>query len=378
MIIRQHSLRQKILISFLCVCLILLVFIFLGAVAVLNNRMNSNLSYISLMATQSFNILLDQKINELERMSSTFVNDTELARLLTQEKDSLLLRHMYHAIPSSDIQYRIFTKDGVEIKNSVLPARIKKLTGIQDIIQKTLKLQFTIKLKQSNDILAILSATPILNSDLLVQGVVILVHIIDRKLLDQMKVFTNAETAILYHDEIVAGDFLSIHKETWVPVFRSQLKGKENDVHSLMQGTFIQRVGASAYFFRYSALTDLDKKAIGSIIIALPMAEYQKTFRQTLLGLSIAAFLSLALSIVIGKLLADRISKPIVLLTDQVRTMGKGDSVTVDHINTGDEIETLADEFSRLHADLQESIRKSARFILKAPRHLLNDVARFS
>ena len=78
--------------------------------------------------------------------------------------------------------------------------------------------------------------------------------------------------------------------------------------------------------------------------------------RTTTLLYAIIVILAVALSIALGGAAADRITRPLSRLIDGVERISGGDLKTQIEVHTGDEIETLADAFNSMTANLEKYI----------------------
>lgn len=96
-----------------------------------------------------------------------------------------------------------------------------------------------------------------------------------------------------------------------------------------------------------SAITALSKEAALKI---------SNIIRATIFLYAVIVILAVALSIALGGAAATRITRPLSCLIDGVERISSGDLKTQIEVHTGDEIETLADAFNSMTANLEKYI----------------------
>jgi signal transduction histidine kinase len=89
--------------------------------------------------------------------------------------------------------------------------------------------------------------------------------------------------------------------------------------------------------------------------VVSPLAPLQLALRRSLLTVMGLALLLVAATLIVARLIANRLLRPIEQLRVGAARIGKGDLSQRIAINTGDEVEALADQFNDMAGRLQES-----------------------
>jgi signal transduction histidine kinase len=111
-----------------------------------------------------------------------------------------------------------------------------------------------------------------------------------------------------------------------------------------------------------------------AVLVERPAAEAYSPLYASILRTSILLLLGLGMAILASLLIGRRVVRPVEILRQGAARIGAGD---LDHrleINTGDELQALADEFNRMTAQLQESYANLERQVEERTRELARSV----
>ncbi|MCK4261100.1 MAG: HAMP domain-containing protein [Halanaerobiales bacterium] len=100
----------------------------------------------------------------------------------------------------------------------------------------------------------------------------------------------------------------------------------------------------------------LEKEVIGGLFIITPMAEIRFTeiqIRKIIVG---SALIGVLMAIILASVFSRRLTRPILSMQKMINQMKKGDFSGKLEVNTGDELEDLANHFNDLNKELDQTI----------------------
>lgn len=106
------------------------------------------------------------------------------------------------------------------------------------------------------------------------------------------------------------------------------------------------------------------------VFVERPVAEAYAPLYASILRTSLLVFLGLGIAVAVSLLLNRRVVRPVEVLRDGVARIGRGDLEHRLQIDTGDEIESLAEEFNRMADRLQGSYAELERKVEARTREL--------
>jgi signal transduction histidine kinase len=117
------------------------------------------------------------------------------------------------------------------------------------------------------------------------------------------------------------------------------------------KGTLTRNLQGDRVFSSHAALDDLD----WVVFIERPAEEVFQPLYASIRRTALLLLVGLAMAMLASLLVARRILRPLGVLRDGVQRIGSGDLSFRLQMRTGDELETLADEFNRMSARVQEA-----------------------
>src|SRR5262245_56248352 len=107
-----------------------------------------------------------------------------------------------------------------------------------------------------------------------------------------------------------------------------------------------------------------------AVLVERPAAEAYALLYASILRTSVLLLLGLGMAVLASLLIGRRVVRPVELLRQGAARIGAGDLDYRLEINTGDELQTLAEEFNRMTAQLQESYANLEQKVEERTREL--------
>jgi len=177
--------------------------------------------------------------------------------------------------------------------------------------------------------------------------------------------------------ELYYKEFLEVKRE----LLKSNNKILVNTIQSMIKsdlspGVIKKTIEGKEFYFLFSKIESLDSTLVKVLpedylnnqvqLFSNKSVDYLDSIRTNILSLydrinyiTLGVFITLIIIVfIIGSLLSKTITVPLAKLKDATKYIGKGDLVQKITLNTGDEIEELADNFNLMTSDLKIYIEK--------------------
>ena len=136
---------------------------------------------------------------------------------------------------------------------------------------------------------------------------------------------------------------------------------------SSSKGTLTRSLQGEQVFSSYAAIADLD----WVVFVERPAEEVYRPLWASIRRTAALLLVGLGMAVLASLLVARRILKPLQTLRHGVQRIGRGNLAFRLQVKTGDELETLADEFNRMSAHLQEAYTGLEQKVAERTRELV-------
>ncbi|MBN2384240.1 HAMP domain-containing protein [bacterium] len=353
------SIRNRLLASTLGVFIVFVLALYLVATLIVRQKMQASLTEKAEQAVITFNTVLDQMIAEVEVQAQVLSLDNDLGRHLERLDLPTVYVRTNTAIITHNITFLVFGPDGGLLFKD---AEFKLEPGnalFHEFVVQALARHYPLALTTIEDRICIVTAAPVLDSCARVHGALVLVRVLDRIFLDQTKELVQADLILSTGPgKCMTSTVLENARPDWQSHLETLIYSPDRVRNSPEKRDRIISIAGDQYFFWASTFNNLERKPVGTIIIALSMGPFQQAFRQTISILAVCVLIALMIMVLVIFRLSRQTTGPLLKLAALTGQMGQGHPVSFETVRTGDEIEILARSFERLQTDLEESVRK--------------------
>jgi signal transduction histidine kinase len=170
-----------------------------------------------------------------------------------------------------------------------------------------------------------------------------------------------------------AGDLLA-HPQVSLVLQRRNVAGLDQPRRALAsalagtgsRGVLARSLQGEEVFSAHAAVADLD----WIVFVERPAAEVYRPLYASIRRTALLMMVGLGMALLAGALVARRVLRPLEALRQGVQRIGAGDLAFRLDLRTGDEIETLAEEFNRMSARVQEAYTGLEQKVAERTREL--------
>lgn len=307
----------------------------------------------------------DEVTRNLETYADLISSDIHFGQLLSFDSSSGIQNKINDLQSQSHADYTIFVPKPIQyiqIKNEIFSSSAEKnslkqavkgwVEGNRLLEQETSALKGWIEFENTPMLFV---AKPVLYFGTNM-GVIVLLKEITQEFSKKLYESVGAHILFLSSQDQVISSSLAYTVDHSNPFFRS-LSNHNNSVELVENVT----LGRETFLSLVSPLSDYSKKTIGKAVLLISNASVQEAKRKTILSAVIVALVTIFLSVGIGFMLANAISRPILSMTRSMQKIAESEDLSIRvQSDSGAEMGILSTSFNKLLEQLQSATDKLA------------------
>jgi len=361
--IKGFSIRKKLIVAFILIGVFPMLIATYVGLKIASVRLEKGIEERINYAGKSAVYLLAQKETELAEVAKSFADDSRLRQAL---QGGVNIKFLWFDTPLKVLLYNaqgkaIFSSADIDVPRPPHPEKGMTLIGNET---------------GETDWPLLVYLLPVSDQEKPI-GTIMTGYTLNQEFLNNLKSMTGVESMLLKKDD--SGTYQSLGSKDRLDLTEAVLKNVTNEKRQAFtrKATLHREERHNDYYSLLTPLPDADGKVSLILFNGIPTSETLGGKLASARFYYILILLGLALSVIAGSAMATGISWPILRFSQGVRAISAGDYNQKIHVNSQDEIGTLADSFNQMTDRLRETIAQlvdSQNYTENILKSLLNGV----